>query len=489
MIVVADTSPLSCLIQIGWESLLPKLYKSIVIPPGVLLELAHPSAPSEVHSWLQQIPSWVAVEKAPLWPDGSLAYLGLGEREAIQIAQEKHADLLRIDERKGSVEAQRRGLAVTGTLGVLIAAGELGFIDPRAAYRQLIRQTTFRSSAQLEARFMVLTNASSEIGSTSTAHRASPAPSGLPDLIVHCDWGTHPNKRWMAKAVLTNGQFTAHPPERVGDLDTLIDRICKERGPNGSALLGFDFPIGVTAAYAKNAEISSFAQFLLKLGEQEWKDFYEICLRADEISIHRPFYPYNFTPKGSKSPSHLIEKLGLKDTSDLLRICERPQNGRGAAGPLFWTLGPKAPGRGARIGWKEVLAPTLRKKQIQIWPFQGKLHTLLSAGSTVVAETYPTQYYAGIFGRLKGSKTDQNVRAKAGPAILEWVKVRSDSIELAPGMHAEIDAGLHQGDDAFDAVIGLIGMIDAIQTWDARHEPSDPTIQKIEGWILGQSIP
>lgn len=36
-----------------------------------------------------------------LRPDAALAHLDLGEREAIQLAQEQHADLLLIDERKG----------------------------------------------------------------------------------------------------------------------------------------------------------------------------------------------------------------------------------------------------------------------------------------------------------------------------------------------------------------------------------------------------
>jgi len=45
--------------------------------------------------------------------------LQIGEREAIRLAQEQRADLLLIDERRGRLEAKRRGLATTGTLGVL----------------------------------------------------------------------------------------------------------------------------------------------------------------------------------------------------------------------------------------------------------------------------------------------------------------------------------------------------------------------------------
>jgi predicted nucleic acid-binding protein len=44
------------------------------------------------------------------------------EREAIQLAEEQHADLLLIDERKGRRQAKQRGLKTTGTLGVLFSS-------------------------------------------------------------------------------------------------------------------------------------------------------------------------------------------------------------------------------------------------------------------------------------------------------------------------------------------------------------------------------
>jgi predicted nucleic acid-binding protein len=52
------------------------------------------------------------------------------------------AGLLLIDELAGRVEAKRRGLRVTGTLGVLRAGAELGLIDVSAMPDRL-RATTF----------------------------------------------------------------------------------------------------------------------------------------------------------------------------------------------------------------------------------------------------------------------------------------------------------------------------------------------------------
>jgi len=153
VIVVADTSPLNYLIQVDCQELLPKIYGQIVIPAGVMQELHHSNAPSSVRRWLKDVPAWIDVRPLTSVPDRGLAYLGLGEREALQLAEEQHADLLLIDERKGRLEARRRGFRTTGTLGVLLAAGQAGLIDPDMAYRRLLAETTFRTSAALESQF------------------------------------------------------------------------------------------------------------------------------------------------------------------------------------------------------------------------------------------------------------------------------------------------------------------------------------------------
>jgi predicted nucleic acid-binding protein len=154
VIVIADTSPLNYLIQINCDSLLLQLYGKIAVPSGVMQELGHPDAPAAVRIWLMHLPGWIEVCLTSSMPDEGLGFLDLGEREAIQLAEERQADLLLIDERKGRLEAKRCGFRTTGTLGVLLSAGELKLIDPVAAYRRLLNETTFRTSAALEAQFL-----------------------------------------------------------------------------------------------------------------------------------------------------------------------------------------------------------------------------------------------------------------------------------------------------------------------------------------------
>jgi predicted nucleic acid-binding protein len=117
-------------------------------------ELAHDDAPVKVRLWVGSLPQWVEKRKSNLQPDPGLMFLDQGEREAIQIALEIKADLLLIDERQGSIEAEHRGLTVTGTLGVLLDAALQRLVDVEAAFHRLISETNFRKSAELEKAFL-----------------------------------------------------------------------------------------------------------------------------------------------------------------------------------------------------------------------------------------------------------------------------------------------------------------------------------------------
>ncbi len=151
-VVVADTSPINFLILIDCIGLLPKLYTRIVIPPEVFKELTDAGAPPEVASWMQTRPEWVEVRSPAsvfhLLPAFTEADLDAGEQVAIRLALAEQDVLLLIDEATGRSVASQLGVANTGTLGILVAAAEVGFVDLKISLSRL-RSTNFRISQSL----------------------------------------------------------------------------------------------------------------------------------------------------------------------------------------------------------------------------------------------------------------------------------------------------------------------------------------------------
>jgi len=154
---VSNTSPLYYLITVGMAELLGQLFGEVLIPPGVASELADPSRPAAVRQWIDRPPPWLRIRSLNQAPDAELLKdLDLGEREAIQLAVESKASVLIMDERKGRAIVQRRGLPLIGALGVLGEAHQRRILDNPLAVLQAMRQSGFRISNELVARFEVL---------------------------------------------------------------------------------------------------------------------------------------------------------------------------------------------------------------------------------------------------------------------------------------------------------------------------------------------
>jgi len=146
--VIADTSPLNYLVLIGEVDLLAELYREVLVPEAVIAELSDPDTPTRVGLWARNLPSWIDVRPTPV-SDERLDRLDEGERAAILLAESLPAAvLLLIDDAEGRAEAERRNIAVTGTLGVLRAAGLRELVDLPAALARL-SATNFRSPVAL----------------------------------------------------------------------------------------------------------------------------------------------------------------------------------------------------------------------------------------------------------------------------------------------------------------------------------------------------
>ena len=116
-LAVADSGPVQYLVLCEAIGVVPQLYGRLVIPSAVARELSHLQTPPEVKSWIKALPRWATIE----FPKGiePPARLGLGEREAIALAYELKATHLLVDDRAARRIAVERGLAITGTIGIL----------------------------------------------------------------------------------------------------------------------------------------------------------------------------------------------------------------------------------------------------------------------------------------------------------------------------------------------------------------------------------
>lgn len=309
------------------------------------------------------------------------------------------------------------------------------------------------------------------------------------ELIVHADWGSSPGKRWLCVAERVADTYRVLAPEPVGDLQRFWPRLLK-RAAGRATLIGFDFPIGLPRTYAEKAGVAHFPRLLAQLGQHQWSAFFGPAAAQKDISIHRPFYP-----KGTKGVrvQHLLDGLGLDHREDLLRRCERATEGRSAASPLFWTLGPKQAGRAAIIGWRDVLQPGLQSSAIhlRLWPFDGSLGELLGPGRFVVAETYPAEacLHVGLTPPGRGwAKTRQGDRQACAPTIRKWAA--SNDITLAAALEQALCDGFGTasgGEDPFDAMLGALSMVAVATGLRPDGCPDDAIIRNVEGWILGSS--
>ena len=319
-------------------------------------------------------------------------------------------------------------------------------------------------------------------------HHALPEnlPENLPELVVAArDWSVSGDKRRMVRAERSAGQrFIVYPPEPVGDPATLVQRLRETLSPQGTGVIGFDFPIGLPRAFAAKAGLANWRAALKAFGGPGWKRFYQ---RSDRPSLKQPFYPL---PKGKGQKGHgrkqLADMLGLGGVGDLYRRCERGTDRSARAECLFFTLGATQVGAGAMIGWREVLAPN--RDRIRFWPFDGDLRALIRAPGVIVAEVYPREAcrHLGIsIGPGTGlSKVRRADRRRVSEAVLE--AFNHPGILISNAATSWFRWGFEKDDD-FDAMMALLSMLLVITgRRDASVPAGDPAIRKMEGWILGR---
>lgn len=292
----------------------------------------------------------------------------------------------------------------------------------------------------------------------------------MKETLIHADWSMHGHKRWMAAATRSEEGFTAGAAQLWDGGTLLFER---------NALLGVDFPIGLPLAYANRIGVQDFIQWM----PQVPKSFFEVADSAETISLQRPFYPKR--PGGTRQ-QHLFDGLGVSNKRALMRHCDRATTSRKAAESMFWTLGAKQVGKAMLTGWRELLLPNLER--LSIWPFEGTLAELAGRSKPIVAESYPGEFYHHLGLSFIGSKRSQAARQQCGETLIAWADAHA--IRLKADLVTQLQDGFGptpDGEDPFDAVVGLLGMLNVVQ--GGRHEMPDlpPEVRMVEGWILGQT--
>lgn len=138
--IISDTSCIILLDKIGELEILNKLFGTIITTPEVAKEFG------------QTLPSWFEIQQ----PNDKKFQLIIetsvdkGEASAIALAIELDDCLLIIDDLKGRKFAHQLGIAIIGTIGVIVDAKLAGVIPTVRPILSKIRATNFRITERLE---------------------------------------------------------------------------------------------------------------------------------------------------------------------------------------------------------------------------------------------------------------------------------------------------------------------------------------------------
>ncbi len=138
--IIADTSCFILLANIGELELLHKAYGQITTTTEVAKEFG------------DSLPEWVEFQSPQDKYRQQILELQLDKREAsaIALALEITGSTIVLDDYKARRIAEKLGLDITGTLGVIIKAKQQGLIPTIKPYIEKLKTVDFRLSIELE---------------------------------------------------------------------------------------------------------------------------------------------------------------------------------------------------------------------------------------------------------------------------------------------------------------------------------------------------
>ncbi|HEY6345574.1 MAG TPA: DUF3368 domain-containing protein [Bryobacteraceae bacterium] len=136
MTAVSNSSPLIALAQISRLDLIYRLHTRVLVPPEV---------EREVRPTLPNLPAWIGVKALSRPPEPRVVSttIGPGECEVISLGLEVNAERVILDDQPARRLAARLGLRVIGTLGLLLAAKDRGFVTRIKPELERLRDVQF----------------------------------------------------------------------------------------------------------------------------------------------------------------------------------------------------------------------------------------------------------------------------------------------------------------------------------------------------------
>lgn len=141
--VYVDTSALILLTNINELSILKLVYGSVYITIPIWEEFKH------------IVPWWINLDEEK-YMNKHLGILGKGEASLLSVAAANKDVFLILDDYKARKLATLYKINFTGTLGVLIIAKQLGYINKIKPFLDKINLTNFRLSSDLQAKALLL---------------------------------------------------------------------------------------------------------------------------------------------------------------------------------------------------------------------------------------------------------------------------------------------------------------------------------------------
>lgn len=292
----------------------------------------------------------------------------------------------------------------------------------------------------------------------------------------------------MTLASLSGDAYRLEAARQCSAPDLLIDEL-RRRSGNRSVLLGFDFPLGLPRVLTHALGVTCFREVLSRLADGEWPEFLVPADVIGQVGPRRPFFPARQLPKGQVSRQALAEALGAATYEEILRRCDRASVERRATACLFFLVGGQQVGKAAIDGWRGLILTHHNDPGVALWPFDGSLGQLVAPGRTVLCETYPGEFTRplglaiGSGGRSKRRQSDR--RAQATMLLRRAIQL---DLVLDPALRRQIDDGFGAGvfgEDAFDSLVGLLGMLSVAAGRLAEGVPAGDPGLAMEGWILG----